>query len=162
MTDAPDKIVENLLSTETYLQKDSAEWRIPLMEELTQIKDATNEKSIGKYSTLETYTGDTYFKPNDNNKRRYVFRKVIDVASLPNNTTINIPHGINVDSNTVFTHIYGAGTSSTFQGIPLPYVDIDVHGNGIELAVTSTIVSIKSNRNWSDYSGYVVLNYLKN
>lgn len=159
MTDQPEKVFESLLSTNFFLTTEPKDWRLQLIDEIREIKSAVNDKSIGRFSTLETYSGETFFKAGGNNAKRYLFRKVIDFGALPNATAKSVTHGITVGTDTYFIKIYGAGNGTNF--VPIPYVDINTPANGIELLVDATNVTISSNVDWSGYTAYIVLEYLK-
>lgn len=169
VSDGPDKVFENILPTDFYLTNNPSDWRLQLMDEIRNIKQALNDKAIGKYSTLETYTGQTFFKSGDNNAERHLFRKVVDFGKLPQGGlpsayTKSVAHGIDVTSTTYFTNIYGVANLNNSLFIPMPRYDIGDRYH-IELRADTTNVTIQisstSSSYYKDYTAYIVLEYLK-
>lgn len=166
MSDAPDKVFENILPTDFYLTTNPADWRLQLMDEIRNIKQSLNDKAIGKYSTLETYTGETFFKSNDNNVERHLFRKVVDFGTLQESgeyppATKSVAHGIDITSTTYFINIYGVANLSNSTFLPLPYYSSS-GSYGIELKADTNNVTINVGSNtYRYYTAYIVLEYLK-
>ena len=169
MSNAPDKVFENILPTDFYLTNNPSDWRLQLMDEIRNIKQALNDKAIGKYSTLETYTGQTFFKSNDNNAERHLFRTVVDFGklpqySLPNENVKSVPHGIDVTSTTYFINIYGVANLNNSSFVPIPnYHYTGIIDKGLQLRADTSNVTIQvSNTSfYRDYTAYIVLEYLK-
>lgn len=122
-----------------------------------------NEKDVGSYETIEQLNGQQYFDPANAQRKRYVFRIVVNFGALPNTATKSVAHGITVDANTNFTRIYATASDTTaLTYIPIPYVDPTTLANGIELDVDATNVNITTAANYSAYNVcYVVLEYVK-
>lgn len=106
------------------------------------------------YSTDEADTGVTWI---DGNK---IYRKVISVGTLPNNTTKSIATGI---SNLgIMLRIYGIANTEAGGACPLPYVDdAYVSGNILIDYQANGDVRIISGSDKSLYTGYVILEYTK-
>ena len=108
------------------------------------------------YSTSETDTGKIWI----DGKR--IYRKVVNVGTLPNKTIKTTAHGItNADR---FVDVRGiAYTSNANTHLPLPYVNsgssmtdtIGIYANSSNVAISST------NYDFSAYSGYAILEYTK-
>lgn len=167
MSDEPEKISESILPTDFYLEEDTSDWRIKLMDEIKNIKYALNDKAIGKYSILETYTGETFFTAGNNNKERHLFRKVVDIGNLPvgGSAVLNvksIPHGISISDNMYFINIYGVANLKSTRFIPIPFYDVTAPTKSIkvEADATDTIITVGST-GYSLYTAYIVLEYLK-
>ncbi len=89
---------------------------------------------------------------------KVIYRKVIDVGALPNNTTNTVAHGITgVDK---ILEIYGSATNGIATR-PLPYPS-NVASDTILINTDTTVISITTGFNWSAYTGKVVLDYAKN
>lgn len=112
-----------------------------------------NLREIGAYFTEATSTGQSW--PTSNPvQSRTTLRKLFQVAALPNNTTLNVAHGIAVNGTFRLTALYGAASNpATNSYLPLPYVSNPVTDQ-IRLAATGTNLVIQS---WADYSGYSAL-----
>ena len=101
------------------------------------------------YSTTEQKTGGVWIdgKP--------IYRKVVDVGSMPNRVTKSVPHNIlNLDN---IINITGYARNGV-EKLPLPFVSAAYN---IEVYINSGNIKIGSIQDYSMYSGYVVLEYTK-
>lgn len=103
--------------------------------------------ALGSYSTDEVDTGMKYGD-------KTIYRKIFEIESMPNNTSVQIPHGIeNLD---VCMHLYGIMQTTQGQaGQPIPY------GNGLLLRYNWTVIVIQTSSDFSGNSGIVVIEYTK-
>lgn len=86
-----------------------------------------------------------------------VYRKVVDVGSLPNATAKLVDHGI--DGLARILDVAGFATNGTLH-IPLPYVNTsDIYS--VSLYVSSTEISVGTGTDRTSFSGYVILEYTK-
>lgn len=112
------------------------------------------QKLVGNlsYSTSETNTGKTWIdgKP--------IYRKVVDLGALPNNTMKNVTHGItNIDT---VTDYYGVAKSGSNTTLKIPYVATETTDT-IAMYVSAINVAVKTKQDMSAYSGYAVIEYTK-
>lgn len=109
--------------------------------------------NIMNYSTTEKKTGMTWIdgKP--------IYRKTINIGSLPNNTYKNINHGIsNID---VIVRWEGfAKQSSDSTWVPLPFADSNSAGS-MGIYVNQSKIYVFDGANRTGFSGYVTLYYTK-
>ena len=139
------------------------EAKLILTDQILSIVDAINAREISHYNTTELINGQLWFKENDPQDFRGVYRKVFDFEALPNNTTKSVAHGITIDANTVVTRIYGTATDPNTSFIPLPYVDMSGGSNHIQLDMDGTNVNITTDTDYTGYEiTYVVVEYIKN
>jgi len=126
--------------------------------------NAINIKENGQYETRELITGQQWFNVNvsqNSRQPRYTFRKVINFGTLPNATTKSVAHGIPVNSNYIFTRIYGNANNGTFW-IPLPYVNSASKNADIELFIDANYVNIVTGVDRTSYTQcYVILEFIK-
>lgn len=102
----------------------------------------------GSYSATEVNTG---FKWTNGKE---IYKKTVDIGSLPNNTTKSVAHGISgLDLVVLFT---GRATSGSTL-VPLPWV----HASPTYISITGANIDITSTANRSAYSGSVDLYYTK-
>ena len=88
---------------------------------------------------------------------RPVYRKLIDLGNLPNATSKTVPHGV---SNLIrVVSIQGAADNGTFQ-IPLPYVTT-VAANNLALYCNDTEFTLDTGFNFSAYTGYLEMRYIR-
>lgn len=90
-------------------------------------------------------------------------RKMIIMGTLPNTTTISVAHGITVNSNTIFTRIYGTANDTTANMyLPLPFAS-PTPAENIRLTVDATKVNITTGNNRTTFTrNYVVLEWYQN
>lgn len=89
-----------------------------------------------------------------------IYRKVINFGALPNATTKRVAHNIsNLKSIIKIEGIADRG-DGFFQSIPLVYRSSDNAYNA-SLAIEGTDISIQTNQDRSEFSGYVTLEYTK-
>ena len=103
----------------------------------------------------ETLTGE-YFagKP--------VYAKIIDIGTMPNNTTKTISTGIKgagyfwIDPSNSMVRNGGAS-------YPIPYVDPNQTSSGIAARIYNggEMLAVWTKTNWSTYSGFVTIKYTK-
>lgn len=105
------------------------------------------------YSTVEQATGGTWIdgKP--------IYKKTIDIGSLPNGTGKSVDHGI-TNLERVVRHEGWALQSSDGAEIPLPYADTTASGS-VVIYASSTVIRISAASNRSGFSGYITLWYTK-
>lgn len=141
---------------DTYLfpEDDPKEYDIKLREYLQEVSSVVNVKENGIYDTQESLTGGKYMNAND------VYRVVVDVGQLPNNTIKRINHGINFQGTYAVVNVYGAATSYTSEGafqegIPLPF-------NGVGLQVYQAMLFVVTSRDFTPFTrSFVTIEYIK-
>lgn len=110
----------------------------------------TSEAAGGIFSESEIFTGKYWI---DGKK---IYRKVIDIGSLPNSTTKNVSHGIISFEN--ITQISGFADDN-INFVNLPYTTSAL--KTIEIKANSTNIVIITNFDFSTYSGYAIIEYTK-
>ena len=107
------------------------------------------KKSEEVYSSEETVIGTWLGKP--------LYRKTINVGTLPNNTVLRVAHNIiNYDR---FVNIIGSAKSST-QSLSFPFVGSNL-SNNIAIQITTDNIVIITGSDRSAFNGYVTLEYTK-
>lgn len=108
------------------------------------------------YSTDEQDTGLTWINGS------HVYQKTISMGTLPNNSTITIPHGIS--GLNVIIHMYGSANSSQ-SGYTIPLEDLDAQAginSAIRLYANNTNLYITTKADQSTYDTcYVTMCYTK-
>ena len=105
-----------------------------------------------RYSTDETKTYDTWIdgKP--------IYRKVVNIGSLPNATTKSVASGItNLDNLITIIGYTKSGTTI----LPLPLVDVNNMNGMITVYYSNGDVIIRTGIDRTSFSGYVILEYTK-
>lgn len=107
----------------------------------------------GTYSTTETDTGKVWI---DGKK---IYRKVVDIGTLPNNATKSVAHNIaNIGDYCI---VSGQVKSSGGTSFPIPHVE-SIASQDINVLMNATYVNIETYTNRSDLTGFVILEYTKN
>ena len=118
-----------------------------------RLMQKVNQKQYGKkYSTTEQLTGDVWIdgKP--------IYRKVINIGTLPNATTKSVAHGIsNLETVIDIKGFYKEGTVY----IPNVYVVPGTLSNGVRTYISGGNVNVSAGINRTGYSGYVIIEYTK-
>lgn len=108
------------------------------------------------YSTSETDTG---LKWIDN---KSVYRKVIDIGSLPNSTTKYIPHGITGIDTLIHAEILTSNNAKdTFFPVPYTVIGSPYINYQTNFILTDTDIGIECGTDRSAFSGYAILEYTK-
>jgi hypothetical protein len=107
-----------------------------------------------KYSTSERNSG---LKWTDGST---IYRKTINLGAMPNAAIKNVTHSI-VSLDRIIK-IEGMVDNGTNQ-YPLPAVVVNsgTFSEGIEVFVTDTLVKLETTIDWSSYTGYLTIYYLK-
>lgn len=119
--------------------------------EATEMLNLYNEQN--SYSTSEINTGKKWIdgKP--------IYRKVIEVGTLPNATTKTVAHGISNLGRVV--QLYGqAKYISEDITFPLPFIS-RTNNACVELYATNTNIIVASGVDRTNQTGYVVIEYTK-
>ena len=144
------------------------EFLVRMQEAIVEIVDGVNARDAGIYSLEELVNGQTYFQnpaltstSDESPDIRTVFRLVIDFGALPNNTTKDALHGLDVTSGYTFTRIYAAASIPGTTFLPIPYATATA-ADVIELWADATKVYIKTGKDRTAYTAcYVILEYIK-
>ena len=121
---------------------------VRLYQNLNKVVLALNKKDSGLYPYREFQTGKIY------NLDQPIYRMTVACGTLPNNTTLVVPHGIVVENSLFWIYIGGAATDQVaLTGIPLPYTETSVSTAAINVAVDNTNIYITTT---SDYSAYTI------
>lgn len=126
---------------------------------------ALNQRDVGMFQLQEQLNGQVWFNPisSNINDSRYGFGKAVNFGALPNAGLKSVPHGINFNTITAGTDVWGAAFDPVGKTmIPLPYASPTLVNN-IELYLDATNVNIITGSNRSNYTQcYVVAQWLKN
>lgn len=139
-------------------QPDAVPAAIQQRESLTA--NLLNIREIGAYQLFPTVTGQTW--PTENQAQtRTALRRVIEFT-LPNATTLNIPHGIPFTETLRLTRLSGGATKSTTprEAIPLPYVSTISLASQVSLGLTETNLVVTTGADYSAYTAFVVIEWL--
>ena len=111
-------------------------------------------EGIERYSSNEVIVGKWINNEN-------IYRKVINLGSLPNNSTKKVVSNISSNLRMV-TRIYGMATSGDYN-IPLPDVVPNSQGFNIRIAYekSSDSIVITTTSDRSTYSAYGIIEYIK-
>jgi len=123
-----------------------------LTDRITDIEDGIYDATYPIISSSETEIG----KWIDG---KTLYRKVIDLGSLPNATSKSVAH--NITNPATFVKISGA-TVSGGNRLPLPHVDTSGLQYCISLYANATDVIVVTGSNRSNVTGFAILEYTKN
>lgn len=132
---------------------------IKLTKFYTDVANTVNVREIAFYDLTETITGQQWFTPNNSQKKRQTFRKVIPFTSPLISGANTQAHGIAITSDFIFTLI-----SATLVR-PAPFLAVPIPQGGAgssSLEVDATNVTITIPAAYAGFSAIAVLEYLKN
>lgn len=115
-------------------------------------KIATSLFNLQVFSTDETPTNQIWLGEQ-------VYRKVVSLGALPNATETTDAHGLT--GTYTIIKMYGMADDGSKGEFPLPYADSDDVANSVEVKTNSADIKIKTGANYSGYTGYIVLEYIK-
>jgi len=166
MTFEPSNAISQSLPQDLVIPDDYEELKRFLDGFFRKLTDSINKKDIGVYGVTERVNGQSYFASGNPQRFRSVYRKVIDMGALPDNTTLSVAHNIDTTQDFVFVRIYGCATNpdatEISQAIPLPYIDMSGPANHIQLDIDSNNVNITTDADYTDFTTcYVVVEYTK-
>lgn len=114
-------------------------------------------KTANTYSTTEVKTGETWVDG------RPIYRKVLNVENLPNNTAKNISTGLSSSSVLpIFLKGYALKTTGEYACMPLPFF---TNTNPVYIgylnsnSIWNIVVTTTSDR--SNFNGYITIEYIK-
>ena len=118
--------------------------------------------TVGGYNPFEYRQGETKCGVwSDGFTEKTLYRKVIDIGSLPNNATKATAHSIS--SLDMIVSLKGiAVRSSDKDTLPIPYVTFNANNSGgMILNANSTYINVTTSSDRSAYNGYIVIEYTK-
>lgn len=91
-----------------------------------------------------------------------IYQKMINIGTLPNNTTKSINTGI-TDSNYIWIDAENSFAFSGGASYPIPYADPKAVANSIGVRITGygANIIVSTGTNWSSYAGLVTVKYTK-
>ena len=91
-----------------------------------------------------------------------IYQKMINIGTLPNNTTKSINTGI-TDANYIWIDAENSFAFSGGASYPIPYVDPKAVANSIGVRITGygANIIVSTGTDWSSYAGIVTLKYTK-
>lgn len=117
---------------------------------------STNTADITKLQTYSTSEVDTGCKWIDN---KTIYRKVIIIESLPNNTGTSYDHNISNIGTRWLTFGFWEETSGTTGPIPMYYKA--TADQITQCYISDTKIYVQTNANYSSRKGYFVVEYTK-
>lgn len=91
-----------------------------------------------------------------------IYQKMINIGTLPNNTTKSINTGI-TDANYIWIDAENSFAFSGGASYPIPHVDPKAVANSIGVRITGygANIIVSTGTNWSSYAGLVTVKYTK-
>ena len=122
---------------------------------VTVFSSGGTSSNVDNYSTSEVMTNKTWIDG------KTIYRKVIALSTMPNNTTKTVAHGISGASLFVKVDgfMYLTATPTTVYAFNQP--NATVLANSLTTWVDATNFNINTASNWSTFTGYAILEYVK-
>lgn len=146
----------NLLTINKIWSEDPSQLAYQVQTAYREIAGAVNHRDIGEYQEVEVLAGQQFFVSGDNQEKRDVFRKVVDLGTLVTGLNM-VAHGLAVGtpSTFTFTKLYG-----TIQNQITPLF-LPIPNDNIHFEVDATNISITIPITYNGFTGIAVLEYLK-
>lgn len=90
-----------------------------------------------------------------------VYEKVVDLGTLPNNTTKNVAHGISNLGLIISADFVAKDTNNQYIQMPFTVAQSGYINYQVSVYLTNTNIVIEAGSNRSTYSGYAILRYTK-
>lgn len=150
----------SLLPASRFFPQDISLLQRELVLAYSDTAKAVNNRDIAIYATTFEPCGQKYFIIGNDNKASDVGRICFDIPSILNGVT-TVAHGQTLRPTSVFTRIYGTGTNPSTLYIPIPYVNVAVPANGIQLSVNATnIILTTTSADYTAFRAIIVLEYI--
>ena len=107
-----------------------------------------------RYSTSEIDTGKTWIEG------KKIYRKVVDLGTLPNATTKDVSHGISNVSAFVDVRGMAVNTTSGIVTLPIPRV-ATANTMNLDVSLNATNIHLDTSFDYSGWTGFVILEYTK-
>lgn len=104
------------------------------------------------YNTTEVATGNLWIDG------KMVYRKTVNIGSLPNNTVKNVAHGVTGLERLV--RLYGSAGTGTVH-VPLPFVSSTSLAAAMAINLNGANIDITTGSDRTAFSGYVTIEYTK-
>ena len=129
------------------LEKSYPATQVMMSDGVTSVEDVVDE--VGTYSTTPVKIGN--WLGND------LYRKVINIGALPNNSDKRVASGL---TNEHVVNIYGYATNGGWT-IPLPFISANATVDRCELGYDNEkhVISTPTSHDLSGFSGVVVIEY---
>lgn len=166
MTFTPPSGFNNFIPEDFILPDDPEEMRLVLSDYIRFLSPLLNAKVIGIFDEEQILNGQTWFNTANRQSLKNGYRMTVNFGALPNASVKSVAHNIPVTSSSSFTHIYATATNPaavfpSIFSVPIPYVNVAMAGNNIEINVDDTNVNIRTSTDWSSFTiCYVILEYL--
>lgn len=146
---------------------DPQEFTYELKRRYRRIASNMNNRQLGVYNNSEYLAGQQWFDANTTEVKRGAFRTVVPVTVV---TGLNIiPHNIPFPANAApipnwtITNLYGALSDSTQPQPADPAVVFATVPNSTSLLeMTRTNIRLTIPATYNNWTGYIVIEYLKN
>jgi hypothetical protein len=168
----PMELFSPFLATTYNIPEEEDRHKVFLVDRFSTFADVINDKKIGVYTqTAENFNGEKWFYKTTQVTRNG-YQTIAFIPSLPNTGTLTLTLSSNpafpiqdVDPNFVVTQVWGSASkpcSKTGAGDG-DYFSFFSQGNSkISFTMSDIQIVITTTTNLSAYSGFIVIQYLRN
>jgi hypothetical protein len=140
---------------------------IELNKSYQDIANAINNRTISIFPKVNpAITGESWFINSNQGQgilRQQTLRQVYTFGNIPVASTINIPHGININNVSTFTVIRGIGLDGVGGNyFPIPFVDGGTGIFNMSVFVNSTNIVLITAASRGAVSGFILLEWMTN
>lgn len=132
---------------------------IKLTKFYTDVANTVNVREIAFYDLTETVTGQQWFSPNNSQRKRQTFRKIVPFTNPLAAGANTQAHGIAITPSFVFTLISATLIRpAPFLAVPIPQGGANT--SSIEVDATNITITIPAA--YAGFNAVTILEYLKN
>ena len=136
-----------------------------LVDKFSALADVTNDKKIGCYTqNVESFNGEKwiYLTPS---KVRNGYQSIAYIPAYPNAGVLTIPNPIsNINPQFVITHVWGSASkpcTAVGAGDGNYFSFMTLGNSNIKFTVSDTTIVITTTVDLSAYSGFIVIEYVR-
>ncbi len=168
----PSELFSPFLPTTYNVPEEADRVNVFIEDNFTQLSDVINDKTIGTFvQSAQQFSGEKWFY-NDPKITRNGYQVIAWIQSFPNSGTLTLdsesdpPYPIlDVQSEFVVTHVWGSASlpNSAVGAGDGDYFSFMAQGDSrISFTMSDTTIVITTTVDLSGYSGFIVIQYLRN
>jgi hypothetical protein len=172
MTSNPSELFSPFLPTTYNVPEEDERFRVFLVDQFSNFADVVNDKKIGVYlQAAESFNGESWFYKTTGITRNG-YQAIAYIPSFPNTGTLILTRNTtpqypipNVNTQFVVTQVWGSASKlcSAVGAGDGDYFSFFSQGNvKISFTMSDTQIVITTTTNMSSYSGFIVVEYLRN
>lgn len=137
---------------------------IYISEKLGQFSDVINDKKIGAFTQSTEAVNGEKWSYDTTSKVRNGYQYVIRVPSFPSSGSVTYPAPPDINPQFVISHVWGSASkpcSAVGAGDGVYFSFMNQGDSRVSFTFTDLLITITVTTNLSAYSGFVVIEYIR-